>query len=158
MMKPWTERVEQYLDQLQESVDEVDSILEETNVDSTRENPAVLQQLTERLYEQLEVLEQKVHARDGLLRAEDAPESGMTLTEKLSHANQPQLAQRADLVARRIADVHGQSMSIFVCQFHLSNLTSDLVRMLTGAEQTTTYGGVQADVSTPQGGLFNESA
>lgn len=157
-MESWTKRVERYVDQLQELVDEVDRILTETNVDSARQDPAVLQQLTERLYGQLEALEQKVAARDELLRAADAPESGMTLTEKLRHSNHAELAQRADHVAHRIADVHGQSMSIFVCQFHLSNLTMDLVRMLTGAEQTTTYGGVQVEASTPQGGLFNESA
>jgi len=157
-MESWTGRVETYMDQLQDLVEEIDVILQQTNVESRGSDPATVQALTERLGERLVELVQKVAHRDELLRSEDAPSSGTTLTEKLDDAEQNDLVDRAKEVAQRIKKVHERSMSLFVCQYHLSNLTTDLVRLLAGADQTTTYGGSGLASPVPQGGLFNESA
>ena len=50
-----------------------------------------------------------------------------------------------------------RSVAIFVCQYHLSNLTTDLVRLMTGADQPATYGVVESTQPSPPGGLFNEA-
>ncbi len=151
-------RVESYVDQLQVLVDEVENLLIETKVDSSRQEPTVVKQSTEQLYVRLDDLEQSVAQRDTLLRADDAPQAGITLIEKLTHSGNSDLADQAKSVAQRIKQCHERSMSVFVCQFHLSNLTTDLVRLLTGAEQTMTYSRGDVEATVPQGGLFNESA
>jgi hypothetical protein len=158
MMDPWIRRVEDYIDQLQSLVDEVDAIFQQTQVDVTKPEPESVQESAARLQDRLGDLERKVAERDQLLRADDAPSSGLTLIEKLGNSNHHELAERAERVAQQIGLAHQQSMSLFVCQFHLANLTTDLVRILTGADQPATYGGSGTSRLTPQGGLFNESA
>jgi len=157
-MGSWSDRVETYVDQLQDLVEEIDAILQQTNVESRGSSPATVQALTERLRGRLGELEQKVAHREELLRSEDAPSSGVTLTEKLDDAGQNDLADRAREVAQRIKKAHERSMSLFVCQYHLSNLTTDLVRLIAGADQVATYDGSGTAPPVPQGGLFNESA
>ncbi len=157
-MESWIQRVETYIDQLQDLVEQLQVILRTAQVDSRDQGPQAVQASTQRLREQLDALEQKVAQRDQLLRSNDAPASGLTLIQKLSDANQTDLAAHADRVAEQVTKAHQSSMSLFVCQYHLSNLTTDLVRLLTGAEQTTTYSGTGATAPLPQGGLFNKSA
>lgn len=157
-MEAWTDRVEMYVDQLQDLVEEIESILQQTKVQSQGSDPVVVEELTERLRERLGELEKKVAQRDALLRSDQAPSSGITLIEKLVDADQHDLADRASDVAHQISNAHQQSTSLFVCQYHLSNLTTDLVRLIAGADRVTTYDGSGTAPPTPQGGLFNESA
>ncbi len=157
-MDAWTERVAVYVEHLEHLVDEVDRILQDTQVDVTRPAPTKTNEMTERLRLRLDELEQQIAERELLLRAADAPPTGVTLIQKLDHLNQSELARHADEVAERIQLAHQRSMSLFVCQFHLSNLTTDLVRVLTGGDYPATYGGRDTTLSTPQGGLFNKSA
>ncbi len=157
-MEIWAHRVEAYMDQLQSLVDQVDAIFEQTNVDSSKLDPTETEESTASLQEKLNSLEQKVADREELLRTDDAPSVGLTLFDKLSDLNEFELAERADHLAEQISLTHQRAMSRFVCQFHLSNLTADLVRILTGSEQPATYGGSGTRQIVPQGGLFNESA
>ena len=157
-METWDRRVEAYMDQLQGLVDQIDVIFEQTNVDSSQGDPTNTEESTANLEEKLTSLEQKVADREELLRADDAPSVGLTLFDKLSDLNEFDLAERADRLAEQISLTHQRAMSRFVCQFHLSNLTTDLVRILTGSEQPATYGGPGTTQIVPQGGLFNESA
>ncbi len=157
-MEIWAHRVETYMDQLQSLVDQVDVIFEQTNVDSSKLDPTNTEEATANLQEQLSSLEQKVADREELLRADDAPSGGLTLYDKLSEVNEFDLAERADRLAEQISLTHQRAMSRFVCQFHLSNLTTDLVRILTGSDGPETYGGPGTASIVPQGGLFNESA
>ncbi len=156
--KSWTQRVAIYIDQLEQLVDHVDHILQDTKVNVTRPTPAKTNESTESLRVRLQALEQKIAERELLLHAADSPAMGLTLIEKLRGLEQIDLAQHAVGVADRIQLAHQRSMSLFVCQFHLSNLTTDLVRVLTGGDIPATYGGPNTPVSTPQGGLFNKSA
>lgn len=156
--KPWPQRVAIYIDQLQQLVEQVDRILQQTEVNVTKPTPAKTNESTGNLQVRLQALEQQIAERESLLHAADAPAMGLTLTEKLRGLDQIELVQAADRVSDRIQLAHQRSMSLFVCQFHLSNLTTDLVRVLTGGDIPATYGGPNAHVSTPQGGLFNKSA
>lgn len=157
-MEIWAGRVEAYMDQLQGLVDEIDSIIEQTSVDPGKLDPTNVQGSTENLREKLGELERKVADREELLRSDDAPSIGLTLYDKLSDSNEFELAERADRLADQISLTHQRAMSRFVCQFHLSNLTTDLVRILTGADAPATYGGPGTVPIVPQGGLFNKSA
>jgi hypothetical protein len=157
-METWDLRVANYLDQLEELVFETDQILHAASVNPVRRDPTTAAGSMETLSDKLELLEQRVADREELLRAADAPPTGATLTEKLLASKHFQLAARADQIAEQISLAHQRSMSLFVCQFHLANLTADLVRILTGADYPATYGGRDRVQSTPQGGLFNKSA
>ncbi len=157
-METWARRVETYMDQLQGLVDEVDVIFEQANVDPSKLDPISVQESTANLQEKLSSMEQKVADREELLRADGAPSGGLTLYDKLSDSNEFELAERADRLADQISLTHQRAMSRFVCQFHLSNLTTDLVRILTGSDGPATYGGPGTTPIVPQGGLFNESA
>ena len=77
---------------------------------------------TQRLAEALSDLEKKVTQRETLLRAEDAPASGLTLLEKLESLNYQRsdfLRQRGEMIAEMIADINNHAVSLFVCSFIL---------------------------------------
>jgi len=157
-MPTWTERTTAYLDQLAELVDQIDGHLQQTRIDPGAEAPGTVSVTTERLRQALGDLERVVAGRQNLLVADDAPEAGDTIAKKLTSLGEPELADRCSQLGTRIADVHHQAVSVFVCQYHLADLTTDLVRLMTGATEPATYGGDDNQpVSTP-GGLFNEAA
>ena len=157
-MKAWIERTAEYIDQLEALVEQIDEQFQITQVDTTKVDATAVGEATIKLREGLVALEQKVADRDQLLRADDVPSRGTTLIEILTQSKEPMLAKRADQVAQQIGLTHQRAMSLFVCQFHLSNLTGDLVRIMTGADAPATYGGEKNAPLAPQGGLFNEAA
>lgn len=157
-MESWNDRVADYVSQLEQVVDEIDLCLQEHPVDSGQQTPADREGSSRYLQSRLAALETKVAQREALLRAADAPSAGLTIIQKLNMTGNKRLADRADQVAERIQDTYQRSVSLFVCRFHLSNLTSDLVRIMTGGDYPATYGGIDQSVQTPPGGLFNEAA
>ena len=157
-MPSWTERVERYVDQLDDLVQQLSAVTDQIQVDQSKCDPQVVQAAADDLVGRLDELERKVAERDQLLKADDAPEAGITLVEKLRDSAQRPLADRCVVVGDRIADLHHRSIATFVCQYHLSNLTVDLVRLMTGADRPATYGVDEAGPPTPQGGLFNDAA
>ncbi len=167
MNQTWAERVSVYLDELQQCAVAIDGILDQSNVHTVKLDHAMVQQSTDDLSAALDELKQKFSEREDLLGADDAPPVGASLTEKLSrseHSVHRDLVAHRDLAARcsEIADVvamaNQRAVSLFVCQYHLLDLSSDIVRMLTGAMAPPTYG---ADANRSAGGggtLFNEAA
>ena len=94
------------------------------------------------------------------MRASDAPQAGLTLNEKLEAVRDPRargLQQRCDLISEMMVDINNHALSLFVCQFHLANLTDDVVRLMAGVPEPTTYGG-SCKSDALGGNLFNESA
>ena len=115
---------------------------------------------TKRLAASLAELETRVAQREVLLRATDAPQSGLTLTAKLESSKDQRskmLGQRCELIGEMMAEINNQAVSLFVCQFHLANLTEDVVRIMAGVSEPTTYGNGNKP-ETLGGNLFSESA
>lgn len=160
MSNTWPARVAIYLDQIEQIATTIELILEQTQLESS-DDSAKVQESTEDLERALGGLEQKIAEREELLRAADAPARGATLAEKLlgtDSGQDSQLALRCQQIAGLIELTHQRAISIFVCQYHLSELSTELVRLMVGASVPATYGESSQASATPGGGLFNESA
>ena len=174
----WLNRVEAYIDDLELAADGLARQMKQMKVDqvpaaksgakSGAETQAgidgslavIVNAATERLAACLSELEGKVAQRELLLRAADAPQAGLTLSEKLEGVRDPRgrgLHQRCELISEMMADINNHALSLFVCQFHLANLTDDVVRLMAGVPEPTTYGNSNKP-ETLGGNLFNESA
>ena len=170
----WLNRVEAYLDDLELAADGLARQMKQMKVDQVPPprngsdsqggidgSLAVsVNAATEQLAACLSELEGKVAQRELLLRATDAPQAGLTLSEKLEHVKDPRgrgLHQRCELISEMMADINNHALSLFVCQFHLANLTDDVVRLMAGVPEPTTYGN-SSKPETLGGNLFNESA
>lgn len=170
----WLNRVEAYLDELEVAADGLARHMKQMKVDQVPSSPrgsdvqgaidgslaVVVNAATEKLAGCLSELEGKVAQRELLLRAPDAPPAGLTLAEKLDAVRDPRsrgLHQRCELISEMMADINNHALSLFVCQFHLANLTDDVVRLMAGVAEPTTYG-KSAKPDSLGGNLFNESA
>lgn len=156
--QPWHERVSHYLDGLEAVAEEISSSLESSKVDTVAGDPAV-ERSTDRLRQALGELETQIAAREDLLKAPDAPVSGSTLTEKLKRSDEAgsdEVGTRCERVAESIAMANHRAVSLFVCQYHLADFGAEIIRLLSGADAPSTYGGS----GQPSGGgtLFNEAA
>ena len=161
MSDPWPTRVGIYVDQVEQLALTIELILDQTQLESAGGNSDSVQQSTTDLDHALIELEQKIAEREELLRASDAPVAGTTLAEKLQQTGldrDAQLAKRCQQIADLVESTHSRAISIFVCQYHLSELSTELVRLVTGATLPATYGASNADSHLQGGGLFNESA
>ncbi len=170
----WLNRVEAYLDELEVAADRLGRQIKQMKVDQVPEPRSgsdtrvgidgslavTVNAATDQLSVCLSELESKVAQRELLLRATDAPQVGLTLNEKLDAFRDPRgrgLQQRCELISQMLADINNHALSLFVCQFHLANLTDDVVRLMAGVPEPTTYG--NSSKSEALGGnLFNESA
>ena len=169
----WLNRVEAYLDDLELAVDGLARQIKQMKVDQV---PAPrsgsdaglgidgsmarsVNSATERLSFFLTELETKVAQRELLLRAPDAPQTGLTLNEKLETMRGPRalgLQRRCDVISEMVVDINNHAVSLFVCQFHLADLTDEVVRLMAGVPEPTTYGG-SSKSDALGGSLFNES-
>ncbi len=170
----WLNRVEAYIDDLELAADGLARQMKQMKVDQVPASKTgsemqagidgslavSVNAATERLAACLSELEGKVAQRELLLRAADAPQAGLTLSEKLEGVRDPRgrgLHQRCELISEMMADINNHALSLFVCQFHLANLTDDVVRLMAGVPEPTTYGNSNKP-ETLGGNLFNESA
>lgn len=162
MTDSWPQRVAIYLDQIEQTAMAIELILEQTQLESPSEGADKVQQSTRDLEDALADLEQRIAEREDLLRAPDAPAAGATLEEKLSGTGvgqDAQLATRCQQIASLIDLTHHRAISLFVCQYHLSELSTEIVRLMVGANVPATYGeSTHAASRASGGGLFNESA
>lgn len=161
MSESWRRHVSIYVDQLEEVARSIDEILTQTQVDTTQANSEQVDQSRIRLQQALARLEEKVAQREDLLKSSDAPESGISLTEKLKstrHIEDARLATRCEQVADLIASTNDRAVALFVCQFHLAQFSNEIVRLISGNTFPETYGQSQSNPPRSGGGLFNESA
>lgn len=167
--EPWRERLLTYLNALESSVFEVKQILEQAKVDTARVDQTQLKLLMDQLQEALARFEIFVAKRQELLDADDAPvgqasgKVATTLSEMLRQTGSIQdaeLADHCDGVSAQIEQTHHHALSLFVCQYHLADFTSDVVRSLAGIKPPSTYsqGVEQSTDVNGSGGLFNEAA
>lgn len=159
MTATWTERVEDYVHQLQQTAETIDLILDETRLSTTQVKSPEIEASTQELLTAIGHLEKLVDTREALLRADDAPAEGVTLTEKLfstRRIDDGRLAKQCQEVARQVEMTHQRAVSLFVCQYHLSQLGSELLQLLSGSAAPDTYG--QERRPSSGGGLFNDAA
>ena len=160
---PWYKRVEAYLDELAEIAETIDLVLDNTRVQTLAVEAGQVDQSTAELRQALARLEDKIAEREDLLRANDAPKNGLTLREKLlsnHHIDDARLAKRCQSVAQAIQQAHQRAVSLFVCQYHLADITGEIVSLLAGASALKTYDGssTKSKASRKGGGLFDEAA
>ena len=170
----WLNRVEAYLDDLEVVADGLSRQIKQMQVDQVPAPRAgtemqsgidgslavTVNEGTRRLAASLADLETRVAQREVLLRAADAPQAGLTLTGKLESLRDQRskmLGQRCELISEMMADINNHAVSLFVCQFHLANLTDDVVRIMAGVSEPITYGKGNKP-ETLGGNLFSESA
>lgn len=158
----WEQRVAQYLQNLQSEVQVVSTILEQSMVAATTVDAAGVTAHAARLREALQQLEVQVANRQQLLQASDAPQHGETLIAKLHAGEAPltsELAARAETLAATINEINHRAVSLFVCQYHLADLSNEIVRILSGSTAPATYGNTSPAANQSGGGtLFNEAA
>ena len=163
MHPSWFQRVERYLDDVEAVAAQLDATLKNARLDTSEFNVPGVDSANATLLESLAALEQKIADRESLRRAEDAPEAGASLTEKLQRCPQAQgqnLAPRCQEVSQLISIINQRAISLFVCQFHLSQLSGDIIRLLAGQTAPPTYQAPNRGEKKGElgGGLFNEAA
>lgn len=162
----WSSRVERYLDELEQCANTIDLILDETRVQAVAVKTGEVDESTRQLQETLATLESKIAERETLLRDADAPPQGLTLVAKLRsslHVDDERLARRCEQIAGTIEMTHTRAVSLFVCQYHLADLTGSLVRIMTRTDTPQTYNASQTSHGkspgkSSGGGLFDEAA
>lgn len=160
----WMTRVESYVDSLGILSEKIDLILDDTRVGTIGVKDQQISESTVQLQLAMAELEEKVAQRESLLSDDDAPAVGTTLTEKLKstfHIDDARLARRCEEVSKKVQMTHQRAMALFVCQFHLADITSDLLKTISGSTAPDTYKKASkgsAQRPTGQGGLFDEAA
>ena len=160
MGNAWSQRVASYLDRTEQVASTIEAILDQTPLESPADDAGKVQASTKELEQALSELELRVAEREELLRAPDAPDAGTTLADKLRATGDDldsAMATRCHRIAGQIELTHHQALSVFVCQYHLAELSTDLVRLMVGASVPATYGESNHPANSG-GGLFNESA
>jgi flagellar biosynthesis/type III secretory pathway chaperone len=157
----WISEVQDYVEKLGSSADQLDRLLKQCRVDTESVETNELQTVVQQVSEHLAVLEALVARREELLGSSDAPPRGHTLTQKLQSMEEDHgpLLERFDQVSRLVADVNHRAVSLFVCQFHLAEFGSQLIRIVAGEEAKGTYSvdGSEPDPG-PGGGLLDDVA
>ena len=155
----WTHRVRDYLDELEELSFVMQGLFEKTQVETSDGNPGRIQDSVLALEAKLVDLETKVAQREELIHDPQVPGQGVSLQQILRASDQPehvQLASRAEEVAQTVSETNHHAIALFVCQFHLQDCSSHILRLLSHDTLRPTY---HRDGATPRGGgLFNKSA
>lgn len=160
--KVWSDQVSRYVEDLSILVDQIDSQLDDLRLSTIEAGPSKIEPSLIRLAEGLQQLENMVVRRETLLRDQFAPPSGLTLSEKLLSTrilDDSRLARRCGEVASAVAMVNTRATSLFVCHYHLHEITAEMVRTVTGDKRSQTYGrGGDDELSPPSGGIFDDAA
>lgn len=163
MQKTWFQRVEDYLDELEQTIVAIEDNMSRAMVETRGLDVSQVQAMQAELNDLLGSLEAKVAERAVLLDATDAPEIGRNLREKIqvdSNPRSPLVADRCQSLARTIANINQQAVSLFVCQFQLSQFSGNVVRLLAGHSEPATYDASRGGEKSENlgGGLFDEAA
>ena len=164
MNRPWLERVNSYLDSLEECVENLNEALDETRVGTTTLDTPKVGSGTEHLAACLKELERLIADRQQLIDAEDAPLRGVSLRDILNRCvlpDAPSVANRCQQLSRDVDVSRERAVALFVCQFHLGDLSTHLLALLrSGADNGSTYQNGKTDVKRDESGgsVFNKAA
>jgi len=164
MFNSWMERVGEYLEILQQCIENLDEALDNTRIGTTTLNAPQVGEGTQHLSKCLEELESLIAERKVLLDADDAPLRGVSLRDVLNRCMDPdaeRLAARCQQLSKSVDQSRERAVSLFVCQFHLGELSSHLLALLrSGADHGSTYQRGIAEIKRNDGGgsVFNKAA
>ena len=158
----WISAVETYVGELESLATKMQDSMDNLRIGVTERGPAAITPAVIDLARMVDTLQTYVARRDELLTDASAPTPGLTLRAKLSAVDDDRAADLADRcreVGRSIAETHQRATSLFVCQYHLSELTADLVRTLTRRQGGPTYD-TRGETHRPSGdgGLLDRAA
>ena len=159
----WQTRVDAYLTDLRVIAIELEDLIGAMKLDTEGLDSAQVERGCRELGASLTGLEAKVAERETLLQAQDAPEQGSSLTEKLAASNEEgaqRIAGRCREVADQIAMAHERAVALFVCQLNLAQFSADVVRAMSRQDPESTYQSPQRIEKKPDfaGGLLDEAA
>jgi hypothetical protein len=164
MSNAWIKRVDEYLDSLQNCVEQLNEALDETRVGTTTLDTPKIGGGTDQLSACLKDLERLIAERQQLIDADNAPLRGISLRDILNRCSLPGAATVADRCHQLSRDVdmsRERAVALFVCQFHLGDLSTHLLALLrSGADHGATYQQGKSDVKRNQSGgsVFNKAA
>jgi len=164
MSKAWTARVSAYLDNLEFCVDRLNEALDEMRLGTKSLEVTRLDGSHRQLADALQTLESLIAARQELIQAEDAPGKGLTLRDILGTSQDTLsrgLSDRCQSLAKDIDFSRERAVSLFVCQFHLADLSENVLALLRGVDGPRATYHNSADVRRPAGAggsLLNKSA
>ena len=161
MSHSWISKVQDYVEKLGSTADQLERLLKQCRVDTENVETTEVRSVVQQVSEHLNVLEDLVARREELLASCDAPQRGHSLTEKLQlmEEDHDPLLGRFDQVSRLVADVNHRAVSLFVCQFHLAEFGNRLIRIVAGEEATGTYCVDGSEFAPgPGGGLLDDVA
>jgi len=161
---PWIDRVADYLDQLEFCVERLNTALDEMRLGTKQLQLPQLESAHTQLSDALRDLESLIAAREGLIHADDVPNPGLSIREILGVATDllsRELSRRCIRLAKDVDLSRERAVSLFVCQFHLADLSENLLALLRGTPgPRSTYSNGQ-DVRRPAtmgGSILNKSA
>lgn len=160
----WTDRVSDYLDQLEGCAVRLDDALDEMRLGSRRIEMDQLDQAHQSLANALGELESLIAAREELIHADDAPGPGNSIRDILKNQRDDvskAIAERCHRVSRGLETSRERAIALFVCQFHLAELSQSLLSLFRGdtGHLLTYCNGAEARRPTASGGnLLNKSA
>ncbi len=156
----WRERVASYTEEATGIANSIDLILDETRMGTASSRSGEIDAATQQLFAAISDLERMVAQRDELLCAADAPPAGLSLSEKLLSTRRiedARIAKCCGEVADLIAQTHQRALSLFICQYHLSEIPRDwIARLSAGTRPRTSMGSSQQP--SANGGRYNEAA
>ncbi len=160
----WHQRVATYLDQLQSCIEQLNDSLYEMRAATTSMALPQLETSQHQLVKTLADLESLIAVRQELISAVDAPGPGLSLRDILNGASgssSDALAARCKTLAEEVELSRERAIAVFVCQFHLSDLSEHLITLLRGVPRpNATYenGGHARRPPASSGSLLNQSA
>ena len=163
----WRVKVESYLRTLQQIAETMDLLLLRYRPDRAAADTKLIEENTNKLADAVAEMERMVAQRELLLADNHAPVSGASISEKLRGTDDPEchrLATLCEELSQTLATSQQRAVSLFVCQFHLTQLSSEIIGILSAAPATGTYGpqgtseiGTNSHAKNSGGGLFNEA-
>lgn len=160
----WHQRVAVYLDDLQLCLNRLNESLYAMRAATSAMALPPLETSQRQVAKALADLEGLIATRQNLISASDAPGPGISLHDILSNAGDTvsdELAARCGRIATEVELSRERAVAIFVCQFHLSDLTGHLLMLLRGGSSpSATYdnAGSTRRPGTSSGSLLNQSA
>ena len=164
MANAWMDRVDQYLNLLQQCVEDLNEALDNTRMGTTSLESHQIGTGTDELSSCLKQLELLIADRKRLLDADDAPLRGVSLRDVLNRSHDQgaaALAERCHQLSRSVDLSRERAVSLFVCQFHLGDLSQHLLAILrSGADHCETYENGKSEVKRNDSGgsVFNKAA